>query len=454
MTRLILRGAVVALAALGSSPALAQDDRAALVAEVAELRARLEALEAKLAASPLPSPAQPATVPSPAGETASWKGAPQFASEDGWSFKPRGRLQYDVAHVSRPNGIVDPGLGFSNELRRGRLGVEGAMPGGFGYRFEVDFADNEVEFTDAFLTYRASKQLGFTLGQHFPFQSLEELTSSLSTSFMERAAFTDAFNFERRVGLSGTYSAGDLIVSAGIFTDNIADLADDDPQTGLGDENKSVGGDLRLVYAPKLAGAQLHLGGSVHVRDRGNIAGLGGTTRYARRPLVHSTNTRFVGTTALRVEGESHGGLEAAFIRGPLHGAGEIHWFRPDLFGRPEEPTFFGGYVELGYFLTGETRGYRDGRFDRTRVLRPVEDGGFGALQINIRYDHLDLADDGILGGRQFGYQASLIWIPQDHVRFLLNYGRLDHRGAIIQRADGSRDYSVDVIGARAQVDF
>jgi phosphate-selective porin OprO/OprP len=292
------------------------------------------------------------------------------------------------------------------------------------------------------------------LGQHNPFQSLEELTSSLATSFMERAAFTDAFNFRRRVGISGSYAAGDIVASAGVFTDNISDLADNSDRTGLGDENKSVGGDARLVYAPKIGDAQLHFGGSAHLRDTGNIAEFGGTTRYRQRPFVHTTNTRFIGTPALRVTRETHGGLEAAFIRGPLHGAGEVHWFRPEILGRTEDPTFFGGYAELGYFLTGETRGYRNGQFDRTKVLRPVGDGGFGAFQVNLRYDHLDLSDAGILGGRQHGYEASLIWIPQDHVRFLLNYGHLDYRDTAIPAANGDRSYGVDVVAARAQVDF
>src|SRR5688572_3640765 len=41
----------------------------------------------------------------------SWKGAPQLEDkESGWSFKPRGRLQYDFATVSSPDGYDNPGL--------------------------------------------------------------------------------------------------------------------------------------------------------------------------------------------------------------------------------------------------------------------------------------------------------------------------------------------------------
>ena len=76
------------------------------------------------------------------------------------------------------------------------------------------------------------------------------------------------------------------------------------------------------------------------------------------------------------------------------------------------------------------------------------------AVQLNLRYDYLDLSSGGIAGGRQSGYQASLIWIPQDHVRFLLNYGYLRYEDAAIAAAGGDRDYGISVIGARAQVDF
>jgi phosphate-selective porin OprO/OprP len=393
---------------------------------------------------------QPGQTPQPArepGPEIRFRGAPTITAPGGWSFKPRGRLQYDFAHVSRPNGINDPGLGFSNELRRGRLGVEGTIPGGFGYVFEIDFADNGVEITDALLSYRASDAVSLIVGQHNNFQSLEELTSSRFSSFIERAAFTDAFNFERRVGLSGTLASGDVVAQAGVFTDNIEDLGDD--------ADNAVSVDGRLVYAPKVGDTQLHFGGSAHWRDNGDLADVM-ATRYRQRPLVHSTDARFISTPSLPVGQETNYGLEAAVIHGPLHAAGEVHWLDADLVGTGTSRSFFGGYAEIGWFLTGETRGYRGGRFDRTTVRIPLggEDGGVGAFQLNLRYDHLDLNSEPVRGGTQNGLQASLIWIPMDYVRFLLNYGHLIYDDAALPAAGGDRNYSVDVIGARAQVDF
>ncbi len=451
MSKVTLVAALLATAL--AQPAWAAEAKLDVAAELAAMRAKIAELEAEVAelkaerSAPAPAPAAAAAASASASSAAPKSGG-------GVTFKPFGRLQYDAGWVESPDGVDDRGLGFGNEVRRARIGAEGSIPGGFGYKIELDFANNEVEVTDAFLSYKASKSLGLTLGQHNNFQSMEELTSSRFLSFMERAAFTDAFNFERRIGLSATWAKGDVIAQGGVFTDNIEDLADAQDAVGLGDEDNAVGADGRLVYAPKLGGTQLHLGASAHWRDAGDTAAFGPPTRYRQRPFVHTSNTRFLATPNLRVGTETTYGVEAALVRGPFHAAAEAHWLNADTLVPGLSPTFFGGYAEIGWFLTGESRGYKGGRWDRTKVRRPVGDGGAGAFQINLRYDYLDLSDDGIAGGRQRGYEASLVWIAQDHVRFLLNYGRLSYDDAAIAAAGGDRDYAIDVFGARAQVDF
>ena len=156
-----------------------------------------------------------------------WKGAPEFTSKDGLSFKPRGRLQVDVAGVNGPSGINSKSLGYGTELRRAYLGFEGTLPGNFGYRAEVDVANSAVDITDLYLTYKPKPELTLTIGQHKPFWGLEELTSDLFTSFQERAAFNSAFGFERRVGASAAYVGKSIVVQGGVFADNAADLNND-----------------------------------------------------------------------------------------------------------------------------------------------------------------------------------------------------------------------------------
>ena len=440
-TRLSLMAA--ALSCTMSTPLLAQDvtlpadELAAMRAQLAAMNARIDQLEGELAATKAEAAeaGQVVDAPAPAADS---EPVSTLAKSDGWSFKPRGRLMFDAGFTNAPDstGASD---GFGNEVRRARLGASGDMPGGFGYKFEVDFAGNEISVADAILSYE-NGPIEIAIGQHNNFQSLEELTSSLHTTFIERAAFTDAFGFERRLGASITYARGDVLAQAGVFTDNLEDT-----------DSKNRGADARIVFMPKAGDTQLHFGGSFHYNDLDDPAA---QLRYRQRPLVHFTSQRFIDTRSMGADSETGYGLEAAAIAGRFHAAAEGYWQSVDMPGVADDPTFFGGYVEAGVFLTDDTRGYKGGKFDRTKPSSPVGEGGIGSVQFTLRYDHLDLNDVGIVGGRQAGYFAALVWKPTDYTALMLNYGRLQYTDAILPTASGDTSYGVDAIGMRAQIDF
>jgi phosphate-selective porin OprO/OprP len=448
-------------------PALAQGisdtEAAAMRAEIRELRERLKRLEQALGvASPPPAaPAAPvsaaiaATAPSaaasaPAASTRiDWKGSPRI-SEDDKAFKVKGRIQADANYVSAPAGLNDEGLGFSSEMRRIRLGGEGNLGSGFGYKLEVELSDNAVDLVDAYARYR-NGPWQITLGNHNQFQSLDELTGDTSGSFMERAAFTDAFGFERRLGLSAQYSRGDLVAQLGVFTDDTGTLANSRDGASGGDENNSYSIDGRIVFAPKVDDIQLHFGASTHRRRLGRLSD--STTRYRQRPYVHSTSTRLIGTPAMNVSHETSYGLELAGIAGRWHGAAEVHTLRADRVGLPDV-TFRGGYAELGYFLTeGDSRGYKSGIFSGKAPATPLGDGGIGSIQVNLRYDYLDLDNKDVRGGKQNGYIAALIWSPIQYLRFNFNYALLQYDGATALPS-GSTEYDAHVVGTRFELDF
>lgn len=467
MTRTSL-ALLLCASALVPVQATAQDSRGdkvsarleAMQAEIARLSAEVERLKAEAtakaaqdtartvpapaavasaapagSATPAPAAAAPAAAVSAAPKIA-FKGAPEITAPGGWSFKPRGRINIDFGTFNAPDstGRED---GFGSELRRARLGVEGTIPGGFGYKFEYDFAPGEG-LNDAVLTYKTGN-LTLTAGQHNNFQGMEELSSSRFTPMIERAAFTDAFGFERRLGVSAQVAAGDLTLQGGVFSDNVASLP-----------GKSWGADGRIVYAPDLGGTRLHLGASVHHYDTA-----GASVRYRQRPLVHFTAERFVNTGTITAEAEFGAGLEGIVISGPFHFAAEGFWQSVERPGSLADPTFFGGYAEAGLFLTrGDGMGYRNTMWDRVRPKTPLGDGGAGALQLVVRYDHLDLNDAGIVGGMQRGYLASLVWTPTDYTRFLVNYGHLVYSDAAYPAAGNDRSYAVDSLGMRMQVDF
>lgn len=446
----ITRTALLLATCLGSTPAFGQTSEIdalraeieALQQQVSVLSTRLEQMEhapaqpaaVAVAATPV-APAAPATPANNDGVEISMGAAPEIESANGFSFKPFGRIQADAGFTSVPEGND----GFGSEMRRARIGVQGDLPGGFGYKIEVDFAGGSGELTDTIITYDTG-DVTLTAGQHNNFQSLEELTSSRWSSFIERAAFTDAFGFERRLGVSAQYAAGDVIVQAGLFSDNIDDLP-----------GKDWSADGRVVYAPKIGDTQLHLGGSIHHAELES----GSTRRYRQRPLVHFTSERLIDTGSIAADSEFGAGLEAGLISGPFHAVGEAYWQTMNRPGIQMDPTFFGGYAEVGYFLTsGDSRRYKGGKFDRTRPASTIDEGGIGAVQLVVRYDHLDLNSGAIIGGKQNGYYASLVWVPTDYTRLMLNYGRLDYTDAVRALANGDTSYGADVMGMRAQIDF
>jgi phosphate-selective porin OprO/OprP len=418
---------------------------------MARMAQRVDTLEAQLAAAQAKADtAQAAADKAVAAQTVqakpdtqiTWDGAPKLTGKDGWSFKPRGRLQIDTAGVDAPGGIAArKSLGVATEFRRAYIGFDGTVPGGFGYRVEADLANSGVELTDLYLTYKASPEITLTVGQHKPFWSMEEMTSDLFTSFMERAAFSSAFGFERRVGVSGAYSGKSLLVQGGVFTDKASDLTD---------SNNSYSVNGRVVFMPRIGRGQLHVGGSAYVRDFNDLPH---TASYGARPFVHTTDVKLVNTgTIASVDGERGFGAEAAYVLGRFHATAESHWLTVKRPGLPD-PTFNGGYGELGLLLTDDATVYKAGAYDRIRPKSPLGQGGIGAVQVNARYDWLDLDDAGIVGGRQRIAGVSMLWIPVDYVRFILNYGHIWIDDAAVP-AGGDRNYSADALGMRAQVDF
>ena len=468
--------------------------------------------------------------------TPSWKGGPLFEDKDeGWSFKPRGRIQWDAGYVGNPddspNGGLDTrNLGFNTRARRIRLGVEGAIPGGFGYKFEADFANSTVGFGDVIITYAPKdKPYNFIVGNHETWNGLEQITSSRFTSFMERAAFDDAFINTRRVGLSGglVNKEGNLRLNAGVFAAHSIDASVD---------NEGWIAAARAVYSPLMGANQIHLGANVQFRkfqsnNNQNVTNSVGApstnqiARYRARPYSQTTDVRFVDTGSFAAKGDTIFGLEFAGVFKSLHLAAEGQYLTSrvgydggDVLGGLDQfvfnstsgclaapaplttpncvasyvvpsknPSFWGGYLEAGYYLTGETRGYKNGAWDRTKVLKPFSKGGWGAFQVNGRVDYLDLDSNALInastnnfntgatslssvlsrsqrGGKQLGLLASLVWIPEDYLRMYFQYSHAfvtggpladEVEGITTSTEDVSDEkYGVDFIGTRLQVDF
>ena len=443
--------------------------------------------------------------------TPSWKGGPQWDDKEaGWSFKPKGLIQWDAGYVGFPRGNELRGtvgglnfgnLGWNSRARRLNIGADGTIPGGFRYSAEFNLAQGTVDYEDIWVAYDfKNSPLTAQVGYFYPFSSLDTMTSSKYTSFMERAGITDAFSYNRRLGialLANDKKADAWTFQAGIFNQPINDTSFN--RTGW---QASV----RAVYSPTVGDARVHFGANFQHRQNTREAL---AQQYRARPTTQLTDQRFIDTGNIASKGDDVAGLEIAAIHKGLHFAAEAAkvWVRhaydaaeiAALNGQTDtndtipagavalngDPSFSGGYAEIGYYFTGETRGYKGGRFERTKVLHPFNEGGWGALQLNGRVDYVELRDrvDSsassvaapfyVNGGKQIAYQASLIWNPTDYVRLMAQYGHIDVTGG--PRASvatigpppilgifpigtttpaNKRKYGVDTFAVRAQVDF
>jgi phosphate-selective porin OprO/OprP len=122
--------------------------------------------------------------------------------------------------------------------------------------------------------------------------------------------------------------------------------------------------------------------------------------------------------------------------------------------------TFFqGGYCELLYFLTGESRGYdrRMGIVDRVIpfdnfFLTRRKDGsgcGWGAWQVGLRYSYTDLNSGLINGGMLNAMTFGLNWFLNPNLKLQFNYD-IDYRSQVLNTAPGW----INAAGARVAFDF
>jgi len=175
---------------------------------------------------------------------------------------------------------------------------------------------------------------------------------------------------------------------------------------------------------------------------------------FGRTPIINGVDLAIAQGERHAIIGPNGAGKSTLFnlISGRFHATSESFWQkvrRPGL----ADPTFNGGYAEVGYLLTDDQAAYKNGVIERVRPKAPLGAGGIGAVQVNARYDWLDLSDAGVSGGHQRTVGVSVIWIPTAYVRFIANYGHMWLDDAALT-ASGDHSYGVDAAGMRAQFDF
>lgn len=371
-------------------------------------------------------------------------GEPVFSSADGENtLAITGRLHLDVgAYDWSPasKGTSPRDLDSGVNARRARLGVQGKFLGDWGYALIYDFGGsqdsggggiNKSGIENAFVSYNGVTNTHFTLGYIDVPYSLDESTSSNNIMFMEKSLAGD----------TATNIAGNDFRSAAGVTWNTdrawVGVFGTGPTSGT-THGIAAGGvnavqygatgraTYQLLQAPDYS---LHIGADAEgLIKPARPTGFGAVTLSDSPELrVDPTaliSTGTIGTALNPVTGASVFGGEVAGGIGSLYGQGEYFHFNVARQGL-SDLDFNGGYGEVSYTVTGESRKYSPGCgcYGGITPAHPfVLGSGWGAWELAARYSVLSLNDQSVLGGKETNYTFGVNWYPDNNLRFMLNY--------------------------------
>lgn len=351
------------------------------------------------------------------------------------SVTPRGRLHTDAGwfHQSDTNKAVVGDIEDGTYFRRARLGFDMKAFEVTEYRLDFEMGGNgRPNIFDAYgrvtqLPYLANVQLG-----HFrePF-SLEAQTSSNWYTFIERG-LPNVFDPSRNWGLMtyNNYLDESVTFAVGVFRDGSDDFGDDVGESG---ERAVTARATWLPYYDEPSGRYytiLGVSGSYREPDLHQV-------RYAQRPEFNLREQNvggvpnFVDTGNILTDNIQLGGVEAAWVNGPL--CLQSEFICSNVNPQAGDDQFFhGAYAYVSYFLTGENRTFnrKIGQYDRLKIYENffrVRTGegictGSGAWEVAARYSYLDLNDGVTRGGRVDDYTLGVNWYLSNYFRLMFNY--------------------------------
>jgi phosphate-selective porin OprO/OprP len=230
----------------------------------------------------------------------------------------------------------------------------------------------------------------------------------------------------------------------------------------------------RLVLAPFASAGPEHLrglnvGGAVTYGYQGKetVRNADGTTTPIRNSIAGTTDAFFNFYQSVARRGyRLRAGTHLAWLDGPfgvvgeyIHTSEERRGLRVGGGDAPDLDTD-GGYVNVTWLVTGETKPFNW----RVRPLRPVwspTDGlGWGAWEPALRYEAFNLhhgADGPELNevkNRYDAFVAGLNWYPNEVMRFSLNYvyGYFDEAGSGF--SPNPKKHSNNAVLTRVQLEF
>ena len=352
-----------------------------------------------------------------------------------------GRIQVDTAGYHQAQGLEDVHGGIA--LRRLRFGTRGDfyLVKQVSYAVDLELQERELQVGDVYLWLRQVPFIErFKIGNFSPSVTLESVTGSRDTVFMESGLPVLAFAPGRSAGIEiGGPVLGERVTWAlGAFRTIETPVLGDQSKAGA----RITARVTWLVEDARIAPRLTHLGASTSILVSPE------DVRYRARPESFLAPT-LVDTGALRANDASSVGIELARIDGPWLVMSEA--IATTVSGQ-QSGTLWGAYASISRFLTDEdTQPYDrgDGSLARFEPARPFSwsAGTWGALRASARVSYLDLDDTPIKGGRDANLTTDLSWYLGHYIVLKLELGY----AAIRSRPNDGNLYFVQ---SRFQYDF
>jgi phosphate-selective porin OprO/OprP len=334
------------------------------------------------------------------------------------------RLQLDLtagsasAALRQQAGSIDDGLSF----RRARIYSEGRLFRQLDFKFEYDFAADRG-LKDAYVEGgKYLKYVRWRIGHFKEPVSLARQTSSNDLGFLEWALPVPVLAPGRNWGLMIRHAELRQRMTWALSVTTHGQTTDDNRSAShLSVAMRATGLPMYRDKGRRL----VHLGASYNVRNP--------KSDFAFKARPEARFAPFMADTGpISADGYAGLGLEAAVVAGPFWAQAE--YLRADVdSSQAGDPVFDGAYLEVGYFLTGESRAYdpTQGAFFRLTPKRLFHGGNpftrhgdCGALEVTARYSGLDLNDALVSGGEMTNLSLGMNWYTSQTSRFMLNYVR------------------------------
>lgn len=376
-----------------------------------------------------------------------------------------GRMYFDQLWMSNLTGA---GGFVQQENQTGfdtiRLGIDGNIYETIEYSAEFEFEGFEVDYKGIEATFTNLAFVGnFQIGHFKEPTGLEEMTSSRFITFMERSAPTNNFTPGRNMGVM-LFDHFDTNHRwswwAGLFRGQSADDDED-----VDSDHNSWAGTFRVAglpyYDEQNERCLLHFAVWASTRRTAGASGTGGSGEWEGflelDSRVGPINVDLRANTEFNVLA-----YELAYMRGAFSIQNETFFANVPDTSTGDGFDVYGTYITVGYFLTGENRGYKKNSkaFGRVRpyesfFLISTSDGvatGLGAWQIAARWSFTDLtmAPRAAIGvpGEQENITLGLNWYLNRYSRMMLNYVHS------ISDVTGTGKLEGDHLGMRFQIDW